>query len=93
MSVTRMSEFRARAGQIDELREFLLSIVPGIASTDGCQSCQLLHSHDDPARFVMVEVWDSIASHQASVKNIPPGAFAKVLELLDGAPRGEYFHT
>jgi quinol monooxygenase YgiN len=91
MSVTRFNEFRARAGKIDGLREFLVSILPGISSFGGCQSCQLLQSHDDPTRFVVVEVWDSIESHQASVKDIPPEMFASVMELLDGPPLGEYF--
>ncbi len=37
------------------------------------------------------EVWDSIESPQASMRNIPPEAFAEVMELLDGMPQGEYF--
>ena len=92
MSVTRINEFRARAGKTDELRDFLASIVPGIASADGCQSCRLLQSDGDLARFVVVEVWDDIAAHQASAQSIPPDALASVASLLDGPPRGEYFH-
>ena len=93
MGITRLSEFRAQAGMIDELRVFLTSIVPVIVSSDGCQSCQLLHGHDDATRFVMIEVWDSIEAHQASVKNIAPEALARVMDLLDGPPRGEYFDS
>ncbi|HLJ81331.1 MAG TPA: antibiotic biosynthesis monooxygenase family protein [Ktedonobacterales bacterium] len=93
MSVTRISEFRARAGKSDELRAFLVSIVPGIASSPGCQSAQLLQGHDDPARFVVIEVWDSMDAHQASVKNIPPEAVTSIMPLLDSPPRGDYFHT
>lgn len=93
MSITRLSEFRAQAGKIGELRAFLQSIVPGIVSSDGCLSCQLLQGHDNSARFLMVEVWESIEAHQASLKNVAPEAFARVMELLDGSPRGGYFDT
>jgi hypothetical protein len=41
----------------------------------------------------MIEVWDSIEAHQASVKNIPAEAFQGVMKLLAGAPSGEYFHA
>jgi quinol monooxygenase YgiN len=92
MSVTRINEFQAQPDKADELREFLLSVVASMSSLPGCQSSQLLQSHDSPTRFVVIEVWDSVESHQASVQNIPPESFAQVMELLDGRPRGEYFH-
>jgi quinol monooxygenase YgiN len=92
MSVTRINEFRARDGKADELRGFLASVVSGMAALAGCQSSQLLQSHDDPIHFVVLEVWDSIEAHQASAKNISPASLARVTELLDGSPRGEYFH-
>jgi quinol monooxygenase YgiN len=91
MTITRINEFLAQADRIDDLQGFLTSIIPTISSIDGCQSCQLFQSHDEPTRFIVVEVWGSIESHQASVKAIPPEAFASVMKLLDGPPRGEYF--
>jgi hypothetical protein len=39
----------------------------------------------------MIEIWDSIESHQASVKNIPPGKLAEVQPLLGAAPGGSYY--
>jgi quinol monooxygenase YgiN len=93
MTVTRINEFRAQVGKADALRDFLLSVVPTIESSVGCQACQLLQSHDDPTRFVVVEVWDSIEAHQASVKNIPAGAFEHVMQLLASAPSGAYYHV
>lgn len=93
MSVTRITEFRARAAQNDALRAFLAPIVPGIAASPGCESCRLLQGHDDPARFLVIEVWESAEAHQASARAIPPKQLTHVRELLDGAPRGEYFQT
>jgi len=93
MTITRINQFRAQAGKDGALRQFLASIVPGIESAAGCRACQLLQSHDDPTRFVVIEVWDSIEAHQASVKNIPAEAFENVMRLLAGAPSGEYYHA
>jgi quinol monooxygenase YgiN len=93
MNVTRINQFRAQAGQSDALRDFLSSVVPTIESSAGCRSCQLLQSHDDPTRFVVIEVWESIEAHQASVKNIAPGALENAMKLLAGPPSGEYYHA
>ena len=92
MSVTRINDFRAKEGKAGALLAFLGQIIPSITSSKGCLSCKLLQSQDNPARFVVLEVWDSIESHKAAVKDIPPDAFATVMELLDGRPSGEYFH-
>lgn len=90
MSITRIGEFQARQDSIEEMRDFLISIMPGIKSSQGCESVQLYQSHDDPTKFTMIEVWDRIESHQASVKNIPPEKFAEIRPLIASAPSGSY---
>ncbi len=50
MSVTRINEFLAQAGQGDALYDFIESFMPMIKSSDGCQSCQLLQSQDNPSK-------------------------------------------
>jgi quinol monooxygenase YgiN len=92
MNVTRINDFRAKESNAEALRAFLGQVIPSIASSRGCLSCKLLQSQDNPARFVVIEVWDSIESHMAAVKDIPPEMFASAMELLDGRPSGEYFH-
>jgi len=92
MSVTRINDFRAKEGKAEALRALLGQVIPSIASSSGCVSCKLLQSQDNPARFVVLEVWDSIGSHRAAVKDIPPEMFMSVMELLDGRPSGEYFN-
>lgn len=91
MTVTRINDLRAKEGKAEALRAFLGPIIPSIASSKGCLSCKLLQSQDSPSRFVVLEVWDSVESHKAAVKDIPPEMFASVTELLDGRPSGEYF--
>lgn len=68
MTVARIGEFQAQEGLTEDLQDFLISIMPLIKSSEGCESVQLYQSQDDPSKFIMVEVWDSVESHQASVK-------------------------
>jgi quinol monooxygenase YgiN len=91
MNISRIGEVQAKEGLADELREFLISIMPGIKSSEGCESVQLYQSQDEPSRFMMIEVWDSVESHQASVKNIPPEKLGEIRLLLATSPRGSYF--
>lgn len=92
MSISRIGEVQAKEGLADELREFLISIMPGIMASEGCESVQLYQSQDEPYRFMMIEVWDSVESHQASVKNIPPEKLGEIRPLLATSPRGSYFN-
>ena len=68
MSVARIGESQAKPETSEALRDFLLSIMPGIKSSQGCESVTLYQSQDDPTKFTMIEIWDSIESHQASVR-------------------------
>lgn len=91
MSVHRIGETQANPETTEALRDFLLSIIPLIKSSSGCESVTLYQSQDDPARFTMIEVWDSIESHRASVKNIPPEMLTQIRPLLASAPSGSYY--
>jgi quinol monooxygenase YgiN len=91
MSITRINEFTAKEGQGDSLRDLLRLFLATLDSAAGCQSCQVLQSAEHPTRIVVIEVWDSMEAHQASVKNIAPEALAQIMPLLDGTPKGEYF--
>ena len=90
MSIARIGTFSGKPGQIDELKDFLFSIIPMIQSSPGCESVQLYQSREDPSSFTMIEIWDSIESHQASVKNIPPEKLAGIRPLLGTSPQGSY---
>lgn len=93
MSVTRIGEFQAKEGSIETLRNFLLSIMPMILSSKGCESCDLFQKQDNSSKFVMVEVWESVEAHQASVKNIPPEKLSEIRPLLGAAPSGSYYNS
>ncbi len=91
MSISRIGEFQAKQESIEALRDFLISIMDGIKSSQGCESVQLYQSQDDRTKFTIIEVWDSLESHQMSVKNIPPEKLAGIRPLLASAPSGNYF--
>ena len=91
MSIVRLGEMQATPNSIEALREFLISILPLIKSSQGCESVTLGQSYADPARFIITEMWDSIESHQASVDNIPPEKLKEIRPLLATAPSGSYF--
>jgi len=92
MTIYRIGETQSTPETTEALRDFLLSIIPLIKGSEGCQSVTLYQSHDDPTKFKMIEVWDSIEVHQASVKNIPPEMLAQIRPLLASAPIGGYFN-
>lgn len=91
MSISRIGEIQAQEGLAEELREFLISIMPGIKSSEGCESVQLYRNADDPSKFLMIEIWDRVESHQASVRNIPSEKLDEIKPLLAGSPRGSYY--
>ena len=92
MSISRIGEVQAKEESTEELREFLISIIPGIQASEGCESVQLYQSAQDPSRFVMIEVWDSVESHQASFRNNPPEKLGEIRPLLATSPSGSYFN-
>lgn len=91
MSISRIGEVQAKEGLTENLREFLISIIPMIKSSQGYESVQLYQSQHDATKFIMVEVWDSVESHQASVKNIPSEKLSGIGPLLAASPGGSYY--
>lgn len=91
MSIYRIGETQSKPETIEALRDFLFSIMPGIKESQGCESVQLYQSQDDPTKFTMIEVWNSVDAHRASVQTIPPDLIAQIRPLLAAAPSGGYF--
>jgi quinol monooxygenase YgiN len=91
MPITRLNEFTAATGKVDELHRMCESIARTVAASSGCVSCQLLRSQAEPARFVFIEVWENQEAHRAAVKQIPRESIAAVMPLLSSPPKGEYY--
>jgi heme oxygenase (mycobilin-producing) len=91
MTIYRIGELHAKENKVDDLREFMISIMPLIKGSKGCISSQFYQSQDDPSIFMMIEVWESSEAHQASVKTIPPEKLIEIKPLLGSPPTGGYF--
>jgi heme oxygenase (mycobilin-producing) len=91
MTIHRIGETQAKPETTEALHDFLLSILPLIKSSQGCEYVTMYQSNDDPTKFTIIEGWDSIESHQASVKNIPPEMLTQIRPLLASAPSGGYY--
>lgn len=91
MSIYRIGESQAQEGKAEELRDFLISIIPLIKSSAGCEAVHLYQSEADSSKFMIIEIWDSMESHQASVKNIPAEKLGEIRPLLATSPSGSYF--
>lgn len=91
MSVTRINQFLALPGREKNLEQQLGTVIPVIESAAGCLSCQLLRSRKDPARFIVIEVWDDVEAHQESLATIRPDVFEAMKMHLAAPPTGEYY--
>ena len=92
MSIYRIGSFQARPDLLQEMQDFLASIMTLIKSAEGCEAVQLFQNQEDPTKFTMIEIWDSVKSHRESVKNIPPEKLAEIGPLLAAAPSGHYYN-
>ena len=89
MSIKRINTFEAKKGEAEKLYAFLKSFVPVIEGSQGCESCQLLRSKENPNEIQVVEVWTSENAHKESLKNIPAD-FALIKPMLAKPPHGVY---
>ena len=93
MPITRINEFQAKPDKAAAQREFLRSVIGRIIDAPGCRSCELLVQRDDPTRLAIIEVWDSVEAHQASVSRIPPGLLQQAQTLFAAPARGAYYES
>ena len=91
MPITRINQFQAPVEGGPALRDFLRSIISRILDAPGCVACELLQHHDDPTRFAIIEVWDSIDAHQASASRIPPELLQQAQTLFATPAQGTYY--
>ena len=92
MSIIYIGQSQAKPGEIDNLRNFLTSIVrSAVLASEGCESYQLFQSQADPTQFVGIEVWASIEAHRASINNIPAESIKKFMQLVASPPNGGYY--
>jgi quinol monooxygenase YgiN len=94
MSILRIGEIQVREGQGEAMLEHLRAFfIPGIESSQGWISYQILRNQDDPDRIMIIEVWENAEAHRASAMAIPPEVVQKVRDLVAGPLSGGYYTT
>ncbi|MCM2679055.1 putative quinol monooxygenase [Echinimonas agarilytica] len=91
MTVTRINEFQAAEGKAEELFNFLTSLMSSISSSKGCLSCELLRHTESSRQFLVIEKWQSVEEHQASVQSFPKQEMQLAMQFLGAAPKGNYY--
>lgn len=92
MTVLRINKFISAKGKSVELYEFLCSLKGYINASEGNLLYEVAKDTDDEERFLVVEKWDSIESHQKSVKNFPKEEMSGAMDLFGDSPEGKYYN-
>ncbi|MEX0300227.1 MAG: putative quinol monooxygenase [Kordiimonas sp.] len=91
MAIIRINNFEAKVGDGDALFEKIKALVPMISEFEGCTSCQAVRGQENTNQIVIIEGWETIEAHKASLASVPPETFAPVMALLAGPPDGAYY--
>lgn len=91
MNITRLNQFHAAEGKAHQLMGLLKSILLDLEECPGLLKAQLMQSAENPRDLVILEVWDSIKSHQDAAQAISPERIKEVVGLLDAPAKGAYF--
>jgi quinol monooxygenase YgiN len=91
MAVTRINEFHAKPGRSSALRSFLQSVIIDVRAAPGCRSCYLYEALDDPERFAVIEVWETVEAHKAAGRALAPSRIEEAMSLLGTPAVGTYY--
>ena len=84
--VTVIAEMTAKPGREEELKGHLLVLVEHTRQEEGCVQYDLHVSHDDPRKFVFVEIWTTSQALDHHLKSAHMKAFQEVSGELRSAP-------
>jgi quinol monooxygenase YgiN len=87
MTLRVIAHLTAKPDKIEETKALCKSLIAPTRAEAGCIKYDLLQSNDDPAKFTYDEEWQSDVALNAHLKSPHiAAAFAKIPELLEGAP-------
>ena len=73
MTIARVSELIAQKGREDELRDFIEVVVrPHVQRSPGSVACLAFRNRENPAKFLIIEEWDSPEAQRAALLATPP---------------------
>ncbi len=91
MAITRINKFQAAEGQCDALHTFFQGLIPYIANSAGCLSCEVLRHDEQSDQFVVIERWESKQAHLDSIANFPKEEMQAAMPLFGAPPSGDYY--
>ncbi len=85
-------EFKAKADEIENIRNYMREILPDTRSYDGCVGLNITQNMDDPTSFAVVEQWDTRQHYEAYLQwRTDTGVLGKLAEKMDGEPSIRFF--
>jgi quinol monooxygenase YgiN len=93
MTIARVSEMIAQKGREDELRDFIDVVVrPTVERSSGAVTCRVFRNREDPAKFLVIEEWESPEAQRGAQLATPPDQMRHLRILLagGGAPAAFY---
>jgi len=85
MPITATLEFTVRPERLEGAEEFILNLLTATRAFPGCLGIDVLRDLTDPARYLLVERWESVADDDAyrAWRATPEGA-SGLVDLITG---------
>ena len=92
MPVAALLEFRFKPEVLDEVPDAMSRTLAVTRKFDGCQRIDVLVDDEDPSRYLLVEVWDSMEHDEAYRKfRASPAGASELGPLLTAPPVVMYY--
>jgi len=90
--VAALLEFRFKPDVLDQVPDAVSRTLAVTRKFDGCQRIDVLVDHEDPSRYLLVEVWDSM-EHDAAYREFraSPAGASELGPLLIAPPVVMYY--
>ena len=91
MSVTVLSEYHCREGQVDEFIRLAHQILPAARCSQGCNNIYFTISQTDERHVILIGVWNSRIDHQNFIQHqADSGSLMMTQKLLEAFPSHAY---
>jgi len=86
-------EFKAKADEIENIRNYMREILPDTRSYDGCVGLNITQNMDEPTSFAVIEQWDTRQQYETYLQwRTDTGVLGKLAEKMDGEPSIRFFN-
>ena len=92
MSVLVLVEFQVKPEHVDNVLNFVRTILPDTRGFDGCDGVTMQRNQDDANTMLFVEHWDSRQHYEKYVAwRTEKGDLDTLVGWIEGAPNIRYF--